>query len=58
MTREGAQRAVVCARLVQAGVTERTAVKLAALHEVGDDTPLRIEISDSVTVVVDRTDLP
>lgn len=58
ITREVAQRAVLLARCVAAGVTEETAARLVADHRAGDTQPIVAKVSDTVTIKVSKEGLP
>lgn len=58
ITRDAAQRTVLVARLVRAGVREDVAGHVAAAHKVGDTEPLEAELPNGVRVTVAREDLP
>lgn len=58
ITRDTAQRTVLVARLVSAGVHPIAAGHIAAGHSVRDTTPLHAELGNGVTVSIDRSDLP
>jgi hypothetical protein len=58
ITRETAQRTVLMARLVWAGLTPVAASHLVTTHHVGDEGPLVAELAGGVTVSVPRSDLP
>lgn len=58
ITRETAQRTVLVARLVAAGIHPEAAGHVAAGHKVGDTTTLDASLSNGVTVQVRRDDLP
>lgn len=58
ITRETAQRTVLLARLVTAGLTPEAASHVATAHAVGDDEPLRMALPGGVLVTIQRDDLP
>jgi hypothetical protein len=58
ITRETAQRTVLVARLVSAGIHPEAAGHVAAGHKVGDDDPLEAQLNNGVTVAIRRDDLP
>lgn len=58
ITRETAQRTVLVARLVAAGVHPDVAGCVAAGHKTGDNTPLVAALPGGVQVTVSREDLP
>ncbi len=58
VTREVAQKTVLVARLVGAGLYPTGAGCVAAGHKTGDTSPLVAELPGGVTVTVLRTDLP
>lgn len=58
ITRETAQRTVLMARLVRAGLSPEAASHLATSHTVGSDEPLEVRLSEYVTVTIPRNDLP
>lgn len=58
VTREVAQKTVLVARLVTAGLGPYVAGCVVAGHKTNDDHPLEAELPGGVVVTVDRTDLP
>lgn len=58
ITRETAQRTVLMARLVQAGLTPEAASHVATTHQVGNDEPLRVSLTSQAAITVSRDDLP
>lgn len=58
ITREVAQRAVLMARCVDAGITEEVAARLVADHVPRDNQPIVAKMSDTVTIKVSKEGLP
>lgn len=58
ITRETAQKTVLVARLVAAGIHPEAAGCVVAGHRVGDLTPLEASLNNGVTVQIRRDDLP
>lgn len=58
ITRDTAQRTVLVARLVRAGIHPLAAGHIASSHNVRETTPLTAELPNGVTVTIDRSDLP
>jgi len=58
ITRETAQRTVLVARMVKAGVTPSVAGCVAAGHKTGDDSPLVADLPGGIHVEISREDLP
>ena len=58
ITREVAQRTVLVARLVAAGVHPLAAGCIAQGHKVNDIAPLHAELTCGVTITILREDLP
>lgn len=58
ITRDTAQRTVLVARLVAAGVKPDAAGCIAAGHKTGDNTPLVADLPGGVQVTIPREDLP
>lgn len=58
ITRETAQRTVLVARLVAAGVHPLAAGHVAQGHKVNDSEPLHAELPCGVTITILREDLP
>ena len=58
ITRDVAQRTVLVARLVAAGLHPVAAGHIASAHNVRDKTPLTADLPNGVTVTIDRSDLP
>ena len=58
ITRVTAQKTVLVARLVHAGISPMMAGHIASNHSLKDTTPLTIDTGHGVTVTIDRSDLP
>lgn len=58
LTRETAQRTVLVARMVAAGIRPDIAGCVAAGHKTGDSTPLVADLPGDVHVTISREDLP
>ena len=54
ITRELAQRAVIMARLISAGLRADIAAAAASQHQVGDESTLTVQNSGGVYVMVNR----
>lgn len=58
VTKTVAQKTIIVARLVAAGLHPHAACCVAAGHKTNDTSPLVAELPGGVTVTVERTDLP
>lgn len=58
VTRSIAQKTVLVARLVAAGLHPHAAGCVAAGHKTNDTSPLVAELPGGVTVTIERNDLP
>jgi hypothetical protein len=58
ITRDVAQRTVLVARLVAAGLHPLAAGHVASGHSVRETDPLVAHLPNGVTVTIDRSDLP
>lgn len=58
ITRELAQKTVLVARLVAAGLHPLAAGHVAQGHKTNDTSPLTTELSGGIEVTIDRSDLP
>lgn len=58
ITRETAQRTVLVARMIAAGVTPTVAGCVAAGHKTGDSTPLVADLPGGIHITILREDLP
>lgn len=58
ISREVAQRAVLCSRLISAGLTEESASQVSRLHTLRTTSPLIVETPRGITLTINRDDLP
>lgn len=58
INRETAQRAVIMAQLVESGMKEENASKLAEVHRLKETEDLDLMLASGVRIVIKREDLP
>lgn len=57
ITKPAAERAVLCSRMLRAGIPLTLAATFASAHQAGEHVPLVVEMSPNVVIAVDRTSL-